>query len=126
MYQNRIPFGSNTDVVITTTADVADPLKILPVVNNGKLSGNIAFLHDFIKNLGTADAIGRLAGFIGWHHDGNWPLGCLGCRNKLIGVDAVNFSVSMASVPLIPSQGVMKIPSEQIVTAVIEAMIRFG
>ena len=95
MYQNRIPFGSNTDVVITTTADVADPLKILPVVNNGKLSGNIAFLHDFIKNLGTADAIGRLAGFIGWHHDGNWPLGCLGCRNKLIGVDAVNFSVSM-------------------------------
>ena len=95
MNQNRIPFGSNTDVVITTAADVADSLQILPVVNNGKLSGNIAFLHDFIKNLGTADAIGRLAGFIGWHHDGNWPLGCLGCRNKLIGVDAVNFSVSM-------------------------------
>ena len=88
MDQDRIPFCGNGNIISTAASYISYAGKPLPVINDGKLTGNIPFLHDFIQYLGMADSVGRLSCFIGRHHYGNRPGSRLGSRNPFIRIYA--------------------------------------
>ena len=69
MDDDRIPLKSFIDEVGADTADVADPLKILPILHDTHLAAHIAFFHDLIEDIDSVETVLGLGLLINGEHE---------------------------------------------------------
>ena len=66
---NGIPLQCLVDKICPDAADVADPLKVLPVLDNSHLAAHAALFDDLIEDIDVAQAVLGLRFFVDREHD---------------------------------------------------------
>ena len=74
MNDNGIPFKSLIDKIGADTADIADAVKSLPILQDTHLTAHITFFHDLIEDIHAVQAILGLSLFVDRIHDGQRTL----------------------------------------------------
>ena len=68
-----IPFQAFINEIGTDTADISDPVQILPVLDNAHLPAHIAFFQNLIKDLDPVQAVLGLGQTVDGIHNGQGP-----------------------------------------------------